>query len=285
MFGWIFYSVCMLLASVVMYLFIRKGQRQGMTLRMGVLSMFLIPLLIYAGVLLATHTSFAISIPNLFIILFASIFFSYIGNMLSQKSMMDSPNPGYTLSITKSYVVFTSLFSFAFFHSPLPFKSIIAIVLIVIFSAVISIEKKTHHAVGQWWLLSAFGSFFCFASLALASSFILKHGVEVFVYLFYLFLFVNLCIFGEMLLRGKREKIEKSTLFTLFVIGITSMFFNLFMQLGYKVAPNPGFINAANTASIMLVTLLASFFFKDELSVRKIIGIVGITIGLLLLFL
>lgn len=275
----------MLLASVVMYLFIRKGQKQGISLRMNVLAMFVIPLFIYTGILMVTKTSLAISLTNLGIILLASIFFSYVGNMLSQKSMMDSPNPGYSLSITKSYVGFTSLFSFTFLHSPLPLKSIIAIVLIVIFSAVISIEKKSHHTAGQWWLLSAIGAFFCFAFLALVSSFILKQGVGVFVYLFYLFLFVTLCILGEMFLRRKGEPIKKSTFVTLGIIGIMSMFFNLFTQLGYKVAPNPGFINAVNTASIMFVTLLTSFFFKDELSLRKIIGIIGITIGLLLLFL
>jgi uncharacterized membrane protein len=57
------------------------------------------------------------------------------------------------------------------------------------------------------------------------------------------------------------------------------------MQVGFNLAPNVGFVNAANAASISLLTLAAAFFFKDELTLKKLIGIAGVTAGLLLLFL
>lgn len=68
------------------------------------------------------------------------------------------------------------------------------------------------------------------------------------------------------------------------MIGIFGSSFNYFMQVGFNLAPNVGFVNAANAASISLLTLMSAVFFKDELSVKKMIGIVGVTAGLLLLF-
>jgi uncharacterized membrane protein len=68
-------------------------------------------------------------------------------------------------------------------------------------------------------------------------------------------------------------------------MGITSTLFNLFMQIGYIYSPNPGYINAANASSISLLTLLSAYFFKDELNSRKVIGVIGVTAGLVLLFL
>jgi uncharacterized membrane protein len=57
------------------------------------------------------------------------------------------------------------------------------------------------------------------------------------------------------------------------------------MQVGFNLAPNVGYVNATNAASISLLTLMSSIFFKDELTLKKMIGIVGVTAGLLLLFL
>ena len=59
--------------------------------------------------------------------------------------------------------------------------------------------------------------------------------------------------------------------------------FNYFMQLGYTLAPNIGYVNATNAASISLVTIFAILLFKDEFSIKKLVGILGVTAGLLLL--
>ena len=55
------------------------------------------------------------------------------------------------------------------------------------------------------------------------------------------------------------------------------------MMWGYQIAPNVGYVNAVNAASIAGVAVLASIFFKDELTRRKLLGILGVTVGLLLL--
>lgn len=78
--------------------------------------------------------------------------------------------------------------------------------------------------------------------------------------------------------------ISKSQLITLLLIGIFGASFNYFMQVAFNLAPNVGFVNAANAASISLLTLASAFIFKDELSFKKLIGIAGVTAGLILLF-
>ena len=80
-------------------------------------------------------------------------------------------------------------------------------------------------------------------------------------------------------------QITKPQIVTLLFIGIFGSSYVYFMQVGYNLAPNVGFVNATNAASISLLTLMSSFFFKDELAVKKMIGVFGVTAGLLLLFL
>ncbi|OGM20950.1 hypothetical protein A2771_04335 [Candidatus Woesebacteria bacterium RIFCSPHIGHO2_01_FULL_38_26b] len=69
------------------------------------------------------------------------------------------------------------------------------------------------------------------------------------------------------------------------MIGVFASSFNYFMQVGFNLAPNVGYVNAANASSISLLTLLSAYFFKDDLNKRKLIGIFGVTAGLMLLFL
>lgn len=69
------------------------------------------------------------------------------------------------------------------------------------------------------------------------------------------------------------------------MIGVFATSFNYFMQVGFDLAPNVGYVNAANAASISLLTLMSALLFKDDLSLRKIIGIIGVTVGLFVLFL
>ncbi len=284
---WVFDSIALFLASVVMYLFIRKGQVHNISVTEYLLAMFAIPLIGYTWLIYNAHGSIAISWPNLAIIFLAAVFLSYIGNILSQTSILQASNPGYSLTITKSYVVFTTLFAVFFFHSSLTFTSTVAICLILVFSALITISpqstKKPSNKNNKWAIM-AIGAFFCFSFLTLVSVYIIHVGVPVYVYLFYLFLFVTICLVSEAIINKRKITLGISKAFILLIIGSMSLLYNLYTQLGYTSSPNPGYINAASAASITLITLLSSFFFKDELTKRKFIGVVGVTAGLVLLF-
>ena len=66
--------------------------------------------------------------------------------------------------------------------------------------------------------------------------------------------------------------------------GIPASVFNFCLIQGYLVAPNPGYISAVNVASISLLTVLYRVFFKDTLTLKKMLGVIGILIGLIILF-
>lgn len=97
---------------------------------------------------------------------------------------------------------------------------------------------------------------------------------------------VTVLILGEIKYKKVEwSKLSKDQLVTLLLIGIFGSSFNYFMQVGFNLAPNVGYVNATNAASISLLTLMSAFFFKDELTIKKMIGVFGVTAGLLLLFL
>ncbi len=285
--NWIIASLLMFVSSVALYLCVRKSNTLKTPQQFNNLAMFLIPVLVYITLAVRTPTSFTLKPFEYLLILVQGIFFSYLGNVFSLKGIEYSPNPGYSLIISKSYVVFTAIASIFIFSAPLTMKSVIAIILIVLFSALITIDKdKSKTTSNKLWFPYTMGAFFCWGLLALSSKYLLNIGVPIITRLIISMMVVTVLIFGE--IRYKKvewKKVSKNQLITLLLIGIFGSSFNYFMQVGFNLAPNVGFVNATNAASISLLTLMSSFFFKDELTVKKMIGIFGVTAGLLLLFL
>ncbi|MBU0974146.1 EamA family transporter [Patescibacteria group bacterium] len=163
----------------------------------------------------------------------------------------------------------------------------IAIVLIVLFGALITIDKdKSRTTSNKLWFPYTMGAFFCWGFLALSSKYLLNMGVPILTRLILSMIVVTILILGEIKLKKINIfQINKPQVVTLLFIGIFGSSFNYFMQVAFNLAPNVGYVNAINAASISLLTLMSSFFFKDELTLKKMIGIFGVTAGLLLLFL
>ena len=120
--------------------------------------------------------------------------------------------------------------------------------------------------------------------LALSSKYLLNLGVPILTRLILSMMVVVILIFREM--REKKVSVaglSRNQLKTLAMIGIFGSSFNYFMQVGFDLAPNVGYVNAANASSISLLTLLSAYFFKDELNKRKLLGIIMVTVGLIVL--
>lgn len=285
--NWIIASLLMFVSSVVLYLCVRKSNVLKTPRQLNNLAMFLIPVLVYMVLTVRTPTSFTLKPFEYLIILVQGIFFSYLGNVFSLKGIEYAPNPGYSLIISKSYVVFTAIASVFIFSAPLTMRTVIAIILIVMFSALITIDKdKNRTTSNKLWFPYTMGAFFCWGLLALSSKYLLNIGVPILTRLILSMVVVTVLIFGEIIYKKvEYKKVSRDQLITLLLIGIFGSSFNYFMQVGFNLTPNVGFVNAANAASISLLTLMSAFFFKDELTVKKMIGIFGVTAGLLLLFL
>jgi len=285
--NWIIASLLMFLSSVALYLFVRKSNELKTPQQLNNLAMFLIPVIVYLILAFNSGVNFTLNTFQYTIIIVQGIFFSYLGNVFSLRGIEYSPNPGYSLIISKAYVVFTAVASIFIFNSTLTFKSVIAIAMIILFSAVIMIDRsKDKKESDKRWLLYTIGAFFCWGLLALSSKYLLNLGVPILTRLIYSMVIVTALIIGEM-------KIKKVSIFrisrpqfnTLLMIGLFGAGFNYFMQVGFNLAPNVGYVNAANAGSISLLTLMSTLIFKDELNPKKMLGIIGVTIGLLLLFL
>ncbi len=284
--NWVTISTVVFFSSVVTYLLVRKGQLKNIPNIFINLAMFLIPTIILFFVNLFFKYSFSLSLHSYLIIFFTSIFFSYLGSVFSLISIKQAPNPGYSLIISKSYVVMTSILAVFLFNSPLTTTNIIAIILIVGFSALIIVNKTNSKTklYKSSWIFYTFATFFCWGFLALMSKYILNQGIQVTVYLFYGLLFASLAFIVQALIRKEKYTFARSDWPLLLIIGIFSGIFFLALQLGYVYAPNPGYINAVNASSISVLTLASAYVFKDELSLKKIIGVFGVLIGLLVLF-
>lgn len=285
--NWIIASLLMFFSSVALYLCVRKSNALKTPRQLNNLAMFLVPLLVYMALVVRIPTSFAIRPIDYLIILIQGIFFSYLGNTFSLRGIEYAPNPGYSLIISKSYVVFTAVASVFLFSAPLTIRTLIAIALIVLFSALITIEKdKDRSNSDKLWFPYTMGAFFCWGFLALSSKYLLNVGVPILTRLILSMIIVTTLILGE--IKHKKvewKKLTKDQLVILLLIGIFGASFNYFMQIGFNLAPNVGFVNATNAASVSLLTLMSAVFFKDELTLKKMIGILGVTGGMLLLFL
>ena len=285
--NWIIASLLMFVSSVALYLCVRKSNTLKTPQQLNNLAMFLIPVLVYITLTVRTPTSFTLKPFAYLLISVQGIFFSYLGIVFSLKGIEYSPNPGYSLIISKSYVVFTAIASIFIFSAPLTSKSVIAILLIVLFSALITIDKdKSKTISNKLWLPYTMGAFFCWGFLALSSKYLLNVGVPILSRLILSMVVTTVLIFVEIIYKKVEwKKVSRDQIVTLLLIGIFGSSFNYFMQVGFNLAPNVGYVNATNAASISLLTLLSSFFFKDELTLKKMIGIFGVTAGLLFLFL
>lgn len=284
--NWIIASLLMFVSSVALYLGVRKSNALKTPQQLNNLAMFLVPVLVYLVLVARTPTSFVLTPFQYVLIVIQGIFFSYLGNKFSLKGIEYSPNPGYSLIISKSYVVFTAIASIFLFSAPLTLQSGIAIALIILFSALITIDKdKNRSDSNSLWLPYTMGAFFCWSLLALSSKYLLNVGVPILTRLIVSMMVTTVLIFGEILYKKVPWKlVTKEQLGTLVLIGIFGASFNYFMQVAFNLAPNVGFVNATNAASISLLTLVSAFVFKDELTVKKMIGILGVTAGLVLLF-
>jgi drug/metabolite transporter (DMT)-like permease len=282
--NWIPVALGVIISSAAMYLCIRKAKSDKIEIEAQNLAMFLIPMLIYFVFNLAAGISFAISWQHLLIILGAAIFFSWLGNVWSLKALNTAPNPGYSLIISKSYVILTTLLATIFFGSEITVKNVIAILIVIAFSALIIVDKNRQKGGKISWLIYTLGAFFAWAFLALTLTYLTNQGLQSLQITFYLMLFASLVIVAEMIFKKVKLGLNKKRLGVMLGIGIAGAVFNFCLVFGYQIAPNPGYINAANAASIALLTVLYHVIFKDPLPKAKVVGIIGIGGGLIILF-
>jgi drug/metabolite transporter (DMT)-like permease len=285
--NWQSFSLVMFTASVALYLTVRKSALAKVPTHLTNLAMFAIPLAVYTLIGATSLQHYSVSGTNWIILTLAAVVCAFGGNVASLRAIDLAPNPGYSLVLSKSYVLFTTLVAVAFLGAELTARKLMAILAIVAFSALIMVSTPTtKRATNNRWIVLSLGAFFAWGFLSLAAKYLLSHGVGDIPFLIYLYAIVTICIGVTSRIRPASFRgLTAQSWLLLTGTGISATLFGIGQFEAIGLAPNIGYVNAINAASIALVTVLAVVLFKDELSKRKAIGIVGVTAGLCLLLL
>lgn len=67
------------------------------------------------------------------------------------------------------------------------------------------------------------------------------------------------------------------------LMGLGSIVGTIAIIKGTEIAPNPGYVIAISSASVIIVTLLSLFIYGSELSLINLIGVVTVVVGIALL--
>jgi len=291
--AWIIYTGLMFVTSVVFYLLSRKLQIQNVNNKLITYTFGALPLptiLIYN---LATGQGLSAPLDMILLMGLAAIFFSYLGFKFSTDATKLSPNPGFSLIIQKSYAPYTTLMGVLLFSQEITLKGIIAIAVIILFTIIMltgepqAAVSKGQTTVKNKWIIYSFTALFLFGSLSITGKYFTNQGIAPSVVAFYSFLFNFIAYtidYRKILNRNEFQKITKHQIFILLIIGVLVGLWNVFVYSALKLAPNIGYVNIINASSNVAVTLFAAWIFKDGLSLRKIIGVIGVVAGLIVLF-
>lgn len=275
----------MFASSVALYLVVRKASLLKIPTHITNLAMFAIPLVIFTVLHAGQGEPYGVSASGLAILLLAGVVFAFGGNTASLLAIKEAPNPGYSLVLSKSYVLFTTIVALILFNAELSLQKAFGILLIVGFSALIMVDPSKTKKVAKknHWLALSMGAFFAWGSLSLSAKYLFNGGLGTYTFLLYLYLIVTICIIIKLIIDRQKLNHFMQHKWVLLFVGLFSTTFNLFQFEAIKLAPNVGYVNAMNAGSIAFVTVLAVLIFKDDFSIKKFIGVVGVIAGIVLL--
>ncbi len=277
----------MFVFSVLLYVVIRYGKQIKMSTALLTLSPFALPLIFLIIIIFSQKISIDISLTQIAIIGLSAVFLSFLGNYFSVKGIKTSSNPGFSLIIQKSYGAFTLFVAPILFESEITLKGVAGTFLIIIFGLVLTYEKgKKIISKDNIWIAYSMGAFFCFGFLSLCAKYLFTQELNVYVYMLFLYFFVLLVGIVQLIIKnkGKKVTINLQVVIIVALIGALAFVFNLTKNFAMSAAPNIGYVNAANAGSIAALTIVSAIIFKDKLNLKKMVGVIGIFIGLVLIF-
>ena len=133
------------------------------------------------------------------------------------------------------------------------------------------------------WFILAIVSMVGFTFMNLLFKKALNVGVKSEILVFYVFGIGTLISLAYLLSIGESLEVTKVSLSILAAAALFSIVSNVILTQSIKIAPNPGYALAVNSAQILLVTVASYFIFKSDFTLIKGVGAVLTVIGLVLL--
>lgn len=283
--SWVVFSSIAFLATLSVNLLIRKIHLNNVSLRIQNCVQFVIPFLGFLIWGFLQPDLLRINLIHLLLVIIFAVVFTQIGTVLANKSITLATNPGYATAVTRINALITTLASVLFFGSYLSHLTFAAILIITMASFLfVDYRKKELKKDSNLWIWYAIGSGVLTSGYALSSKFFINENIPLLTRMFYAFFAMSIVQTADLFISKTKIDVKKINIFFLFMLGISTFLFNIFAQLAFESAPNPGFVNAFLAASIVPTTFFAAFIFKDELSRNKIFGVLGILAGLILLY-
>lgn len=280
--SWVFPSLVAFLSTVVAILCYRKLQLRGVPLTIQTIGTFIIPFLGFLFWIFYEPQYLKVDFDSLLKLTITSVIFIQVGTILTIKAISLSNNPGYPVAITRTNVLITALVSVILFNSPLTWIKFLAILIIFFFSLLIlDFSNKSSHSKNVWFWYALLAGVLT-SGYALSSKYFINEGIPILTRLFYAFAAMAFVQGLNLVIKKPKVNLFKIDYVLLFIIGVSTFIFDIFAQIGFQYAPNPGYVNAILTTSIVPTTFFSAVFFKDELNLKKIIGLIGVMIGLYL---
>jgi hypothetical protein len=278
----------MFASSIVYYLLIKKAQLQKIPEKIYMVANFAVPQLLYVVIVIQSGTSIMISPLLVFYILLFRVSFGYIGSTLSYTAMKNAPNAGYSLVIQKSMAILTTFVDIFLLQGEVSIRKIISIGFVLFCTTVLSIQQNVIDKKKSYqWVFQSLFVMFCFSMVVLSGKFIIRMGVAVPVFLFWsngMILLLSIIDYFR-IRKSISYKLTTQHILILFGFGVAVSIFYYSKQIAEVIAPNIGYVNALNAASNAVYTLIVAYLFKDSLSYKKFLAVIGITIGLIAIIL
>ncbi len=281
---WMVLTAIMFVSSVILYISIQKATKQGLSLALKNLTIFASPLVAFLVVAVVADVSLRVTWSQLCLLVPTGVIV-YANNLATLKSLERTPNPGYSLSIAKSFVVITTIAAVPLFGAQLTAGAIISILLIIGFMMMVSIDPSAtkHQNTGRSWAVFALIAMVLTAGITLMAKHLSSQGVPTIAILVYYFGVGSVCTAIELAYKHIRLGHLRPHLKYLVLIGAANVSFNYFNYAALVAAPNVGYVNATNTASIGAITLASAWLLGDKLTARKSVGVAGVIGSLWLL--
>ena len=133
------------------------------------------------------------------------------------------------------------------------------------------------------WLVYALLSMISFGILFILIKYSSNAGVSSQLAVFYQ-MFITALILGIFFVSTNTSfKISKIALVILIIMGIVSVFGNIFLFKAISSAPNPGYALAVSNLNTIIIVFAGIFLFSSEINFLKIAGTILAVIGVILI--
>lgn len=208
----------------------------------------------------------------------------FAGNAGELAAIVRAPNAAYVSAINKSYAAVTIFAAWWLFGSEVTWLKVAGSMVVVASMILVRApwEQKKSDIADSGWIAYSLISFAGLAGLSLCSKYLMQGGMDRLIFLVLLASPVSAMFAAGWAVSGKKGKWDFQKIALMAGIGVVAVSLNYFLYSAILMAPNLGYVNAINSAQVIVIAG-ASALLGDKLTFWRTLGIGGASFGLLLI--